>query len=264
MSLLEVGLVEAAKVRGEHGRPVNANILRSLRILRVVRIFNKLESMHRILAAISSSIKPVLSAFMLFGIVISIFAMLGSKMFRAESYGAHAGEYFGSYSLSFVTLLGIATGDSWVTEIHEMLSPHGHVDPTVAVFFVVFILVVGIVALNIIVAVLLEGFMNSIQSHEDELRSEGVLRELRKNAGFCDALLDTLSDFSAPQHLDLQLELIFSLWDTDDNKSLDFEEAQRGFKKLGYDPPIEMSREDWQDLTLQGCVLGMTLTTFNH
>jgi hypothetical protein len=48
--------------------------------------------------------------------------MLGTKLFRAETYGEHAAEFFGSYSLSFITLLGIATGGNLLCNTYIYIS----------------------------------------------------------------------------------------------------------------------------------------------
>ena len=84
------------------------NVLRLLRIFRIFRIFNKLDNMRRIMLAILGAMGPVLNAFLLFAVVISIYAVVGVNLFA--KHGHHA---FSSFSLSFYTLLGIAAGEDW-------------------------------------------------------------------------------------------------------------------------------------------------------
>ena len=39
----------------------------------------------------------------------------------------------------------------------------------------------------------------------------------------------------SPQHLLSQLDLLFALWDVDDNGTLDLKEMNDGLRKLGYE-----------------------------
>ena len=144
------------------GQGVNFNFMRLFRIFRVVRVFNKFEDMRRILIATVSALGPVLNAFLFFGVINSIYAVLGVTLFQDKGE-----ERFGSFSLCFYTLLGITTGEAWTPHLKVLSRQEGEVageegDNAIAfdviLYFVSYILVVTIVALNIIVAVLLEGF----------------------------------------------------------------------------------------------------------
>ena len=101
--------------------------------------------------ALSASLKPVASALALFSIVISVYAILGERLFR----GPHGLEYYGTFSLSFVTLIGVATGDSWTAEIHKMY-PAENSWMAVTAFHLSFSIAVGILAMNVIVSVLVD------------------------------------------------------------------------------------------------------------
>ena len=46
-----------------------------------------------------------------------------------------------------------------------------------------------------------------------------------------------------------EIELLFWLWDIDDNGTLSYDEMVKGMVKLGYDPTIEMSHDDWDLFT---------------
>jgi hypothetical protein len=102
---------------------VDMNVLRLLRVFRVVRVFNKLRQLQLIMQAMLVSIKPVLSAFLMELVIISIYAIIGVAMFREETPESPGGDdsaseaddpKFKTFWLSFLTLLGIFTGaDSW-------------------------------------------------------------------------------------------------------------------------------------------------------
>jgi hypothetical protein len=92
-------------------------ILRLLRIFRVVRVFNKMRQLQLIIHAIFQSIVPVLSAFLVVLVIISIYAIIGVSVFREQSTLSNDGSAspkFKTFWRSFLTLLGIFTGaDSW-------------------------------------------------------------------------------------------------------------------------------------------------------
>ena len=121
-----------------------------------------------------------------------------------------------------------------------------------AIYFITFILFVGIILVNVILTVLIEGFMSSMQAEEEAQRVDTEIREHQKMAGALDPLLATLANFRSPQHLEAQLELLFSLFDIDDSGAVDFEELKLGLRKLGYDPSISVSPEDWDAISMQG------------
>jgi hypothetical protein len=162
---------------GGHGSGLN--ILRLIRIFRIFRIFNKLDSMHRIMHAILAAFGPMLNAFLLFVVVISIYSVIAVNLFRKYSH-----EHFQSFSLSFYTLLGVATGEDWVVYLHNSLREPGEgVDSVVAVYFVSYIGLVFIVSFNIIVGVLIEAFMSSMSQDDCSKRIIDEAREHHRNAG---------------------------------------------------------------------------------
>lgn len=245
-----VSVVDAGYVLTDPGgnNDNNMSVLRLLRVFRIVRIFNKLEDMKRILNANLTAMSPVMNAFLLFAVIISIYAVMAVNMF--EEFNNR--ENFRSFSTSFYTLLGVATGENWTTFINSLTRVEGEIDWQVVLYFVSFIFLVGIVAINIIVAVLLEGFMSSMSRHDATKRIADEAREHHRCSGALDPLLATLANFTSPQHFKSQLDLLFTLFDVDDNGTLDFNEMKNGIERLGYDPVILMSHEDWDAFTLQG------------
>jgi len=49
------------------------------------------------------------------------------------------------------------------------------------------------------------------------------------------------------------------LWDVDDNGTIDHDEMKNGIRKLGYDPSIQMSSDDWENFSLHGLLLNEDL-----
>ena len=75
------------------------------------------------------------------------------------------------------------------------MTNEGELDWQVAVYFVSFILLAGIVLLNVILTVLVEGFMSSIQEEQENKRIDEEIREHQKNAQTLDPLFATLANF---------------------------------------------------------------------
>jgi len=142
------------------------NTVRLLRIFRIVRIFHTLEHMRRTLGALFSSIGLMANAFLLFVVIISIYAVLGVNLFaqEAEDDPKHT---FRSFSASFYSLLGIAYGSTNWTELLWASSDETEASASnfsaKCAYFLTFVALVGIVAFNIIVAVMLQGFTSSLR-----------------------------------------------------------------------------------------------------
>ena len=195
----------------------------------------------------------------LYGLYVClIYAVLGANLF-ADYHNESGIPYFGSFSMSFYMLLGIATGHHDWTGLMMTVGflpgeqeGDGVPDAALVFFLISFTALVTIVAMNIIVAVLLEGFLSSMSMDEKGKRIKEEAREHHRCAGALDALLATLSNFSSPQHLKSQLHLLFDLWDVDGNGTIDYEEMRTGMMQLGYEPQIQLSSEDWDSFTHHG------------
>ena len=232
------------------------SVLRLMRIFRIVRIFNKLENMKKILNANVAAFGPVLNAFLLFGVVLSIFSVIAVNLFF-DTPGNLQGS-FESFTSAFITLLGITTGEEWSTYVRAGTGDGeggGDVNVTAAIYFLTYIVLVSIMAFNIIIAVLLEGFVSSMTHADTSKRILEEAREHHKVAGPLDPLLATLANFNSPQHLKSQLDLLFCLWDIDDGGSISYNEMLDGLQNLGYHPCISLSTEDWESFTHHGLLL---------
>ena len=252
-------VVDAAYVLGG-GTGMGLAVMRLLRIFRIVRIGHRLEHMKNILDANLSALGPMMNAFLLFVVVVAIYSVVAVNLFDSDSQpvvGAcnYDGACFQSFSVSFYTLLGLATGESWTPYVHSMLTDNGHVDPKVVIFFLSYVALVGIVAVNIIVAVLLENFVSSMARQTALKRIQEEAKEHHKSAGALDPLMATLANFQSFSHLNSQIDLLFWLWDVDDNGTINYEEMLEGMAKLNYQETIHLSSDDWEMFTLDGQLL---------
>jgi voltage-gated sodium channel len=144
----------------------NLALLRLLRIFRVVRLFNKLKSLQKVILGISSTLLPMANIVIVYIVITSIYAVLATNLYAKSSP-----DKFGSFFLSTYSMFQVATGDAWATDVAKTLYEDPRNNGTgVLLFFISYVIAVGIILFNIIVAVLLEGFLGAIQQQEREER----------------------------------------------------------------------------------------------
>ena len=130
-----VGAAASAQPGESEGTGWNVNSIRMIRMFAIVRIFGRMKKLNQIVVAITSTLLPVRASgrarmllrggrayseagphtlrqvahsFILVGIASSIYAVLATNL-----YQEYAPEHFGSWSISSITLLQLATFDSW-------------------------------------------------------------------------------------------------------------------------------------------------------
>jgi hypothetical protein len=179
--------------------------LKLLRAFRVIRALKRVESLNHIVTNLMRAMPAVLNSFLLMLIVFSMYAVLGVDLFHEHGVNhtsAHTGlmytytddgqsielesqtargvdygwEYYGTFARSMYTLFQIMTGDSWSEAVVRPLI-FGWVRPNafvVALFFVSFILITNMVLMNVVVAALLDKFVESASGKisADELVSK--------------------------------------------------------------------------------------------
>jgi hypothetical protein len=121
----------------------------------------------------------------------------------------------------------------------------------VAFFFVSYVVVVSIVLMNVVIAVLLQGFITSIEEQERQHDFEFCREKRNELAGALDPVLETLSDFTSNADLRARIDAIFALFDVDDSGQLSYQEMKDGFSSLMLEPQIEFSPDDFTSLTQQ-------------
>ena len=220
-----------------------------------MRLFGRLQSLRQIISSLTTSILPVLNAFLIMLLVTSIYAILGVNFF-SENFP----ESFGTFSRALFSMFQVCTGDSWATELARPImlktNPDGTIDLGPCFFFISFIVIVGWVLLQVVVAVLLDNFTEA--SYQEKMRKE---QEKLKNGNFVqkvhilDPLLAGLAHFDTAEDLTKRMRLFFQVLDSDDSGSLSFQEFADGLRKFRVKPRIELSKSDWNTMTLNGSML---------
>jgi len=119
-------------------------------------------------------------------------------------------------------------------------------------FFIAYFLITNVVMLNIVVAVLLDEFVNTTQEYKDQ-KAEALMSSHR-HFHVLDPLLDKLVHFSSDIDLSAQIQALFNMLDLDDNGGVGYEELKEGLRKLSLDDstsaPITLSLDEFTALTL--------------
>ena len=252
--LFVVSVSMAAYFAGSDGGAIKT--LRLMRAFRVMRLFGRLKSLRQIITSLTASLIPMGNAFLIMLLVTSIYAILGVNFFAESSP-----HFFGNFSRALFTLFQVCTGDGWASDIARPLfaSINGGGDgldgPTSA-FFISFIVVVGWVLLQVVVAVLLDSF--TAAAEEEKLRSAAEKSKFdgrTPQVHAVDPLLAALAHFDTTEDLVHRIHLLFGVLDTDDSMTLTYEELAAGLKKLRVKPQVQISKDDWDVMTLNGSLL---------
>ena len=148
--------------------------LRMLRAFRVFRLFKRIKSLNKIIVALGRAVPGIINAAVVQTLVMCIYAIVGVEMFgtfgadgtytnmynesvplittRGITYGE---EYYGTFFRSLYTLFQVLTGESWSEAVaRPIIFADGQV--LASIYFVSYVIICGIVLVNVAVAVLLE------------------------------------------------------------------------------------------------------------
>ncbi|SDG40192.1 voltage-gated sodium channel [Sinosporangium album] len=158
------------------------SILRSLRILRALRLVSAVPSMRRVVGALLTAMPGMASIIGLLTLLIYIAAVVATKLF-----GEIVPDRFDELPRSLFTLFQIMTGDDWGSVAQEVMRHK----PWAWIFFIAYILMSTFVALNLFIAVVVNA-MDDAESSPAEARAEADIHELREELAAVNAKLDKL------------------------------------------------------------------------
>ena len=124
-------------------------------------------------------------------------------------------------------------------------------------YFVSYALVAGVFLINVVVAVLLDEFISSIQAGKEALEvakaeEEDRRKRARRSHGVLDPLTAHLSHFVSEKDLTSRIRETYERLDADGSGGLNLEEFQKGLKKLPTSSPIHILEDDFEVLTENG------------
>lgn len=125
---------------------IEYSVLRTLRTLRILRLISSVPAMRVVVDAVLKTIPAMLSISALLSIFYYVYGVL-----CVELFGEKFPEWFGTLPRALYTLFQIMTLESWSMGI---VRPVMEVYPYAWLVFVSYIVIVGMIALNLIVGVI--------------------------------------------------------------------------------------------------------------
>ena len=219
--VVAIGTLTMAEAIGGNFMPPSMALIRNLRAFRIFRLFKRIKSLNKIIVSLGKAIPGVANAFVIMVIIMCIYAILGVEFYhmtgsdgtyvtyndnvkrglctgdevelgqcslnqtvssetaRGYTYGE---EYYGTFFRALYTLFQVLTGDSWAEGVARTAMFSVRDGVWSALYFTSFIIFTQIVLINVVVAVLLEKFV------EDEEDAEATLSEKLNGAGRCSRL----------------------------------------------------------------------------
>jgi voltage-gated sodium channel len=132
------------------------SVLRSLRVLRVLRLASASPRMRVVVSALLAAVPGLSAIFALLLLFFYVAAVMSTKLF-----GASFPEWFGSIGASMYTLFQVMTLESWSMGI---VRPILEQYPYAWTFFVPFIMLATFTMLNLFIAVIVEAMQSQVQA----------------------------------------------------------------------------------------------------
>ena len=270
-----LGLIPSVAIPG-------LNIMRLIKVFKIVRLFRKLTALRILINAITQSLVPVMYAFAILLLVSSLYSIIATQLFAVcdsskfdcqgildhdcDGYGDTVAsingncksQHFGTFTLALFTFFQMSTGDGWsdVTRGLMRLQLDGFKAGLVAMFFVSYMLIVGTVLVQIVVAVLLDEFMSCVAKEKDEMMAAKKAAESahkRPIPGPVDPLLETFFDYTTMEDLKNKIDFCFEKLDLSENGAVSLEEFNEGLKRmLPSDIKLKLTDVHWNDITENG------------
>ena len=165
------------------------SVLRTWRILRILRLISVVPQMRRVVSAIGYSIPGMASVVSVLGLIFYVSAVLTTKLFGAHP-DPNMQEWFGSISASGYTLFQIMTLESWSMGV---VRPTMDLFPWAWAFFLPFIIVTSFAVLNFFIGIIVDSMQTAQRLEADAAMQKDdapiTKRDLKK-------LLSQLADIS--------------------------------------------------------------------
>ena len=148
------------------------SVLRSLRVLRALRLVSMAPSMRGVVSALLSAMPGMASIVGLMALVLYVSAVMATKLF-----GALSPEYFGGLGASLFTLFQVMSED-WSHIARGVMAQ----SPYAWMFFVTYLLIATFMMLNLFIAVVVNAMQAQITEdikEEGEAHTRLILDEVR-------------------------------------------------------------------------------------
>lgn len=228
--------------------------LRAVRVLRTIKIVKWFQNLRRLVHALIASIIPVASSLILMLLIVAVYSIFATQIFSQQSP-----EFFADFSDSFFSMLQMATGDSWASAItRSILNEDGTVSKAAIAFFSSYMVIVGTVLMNVVVAVLLDAFLAAMKELEEEANQHKAAKHAQQLAmkggrrPCLEGLVSKLITFRTYEDLVSRISKTFDLMDVDGFGRLSREDINIGLQRLHLEPRVSVGVDDWLSITDNG------------
>ncbi len=152
-------------------------VLRSLRIIRALRLISTVKSMRRVMGGMLAAIPGMGAVVALLALIFYVAAVMATRLF-----GADYPELFGTLGDSFFSLFQVMTLEGWAD---NFVIPVMEKFPYAWVFFIIFLLVTSFTVLNLFIGIIVDAMQREQQieermnQKETEANFDQVLSELQ-------------------------------------------------------------------------------------
>lgn len=170
-------------------------VLRALRIIRILRLASVIPSMRRVVSGLITAIPGMGSIILLLSLIFYLFAVIATNL-----YGPSFPEWFGSIGASLYSLFQIMTLESWSMGIvRPVMERH----PEAWAFFVPFILLTSFTVLNLFIGIIVSSMQQEYEEtakeerealHKETETTIYEVRELRKELAKLYERLDKIAE----------------------------------------------------------------------
>jgi voltage-gated sodium channel len=129
------------------------SVLRALRVLRVLRLMSAVPAMRRVVGALLAAVPGLASIAALLFLIIYVAGVIATQLFRHIPGG-----HFDDFGSSLFTLFQIMTGEGWPEIARAVMQQQ----PIAWIFFVIYIIVSTFAALNLFIAVIVNGMERGV------------------------------------------------------------------------------------------------------
>ena len=144
------------------------SVLRSLRVLRVLRLITGVPTLRRVVAGLLAALPGMGSIVFLIGLIYYVFGVMATKLF-----GETNSDLFGTLADSLFTLFTVMTLEGWVNDVAKpVMEKH----PYAWVFFISYIVVTTFMVLNLFIGVVVNAMQEEASKADAEERE--VEREM--------------------------------------------------------------------------------------
>jgi hypothetical protein len=151
---------------------------RSIVAFRVVRLL-RLKQVKMIVLGVLKSLPGVSNAFVLLGLVMGIWSIMGVNFYR-ELFP----DEFGCFFKAMLTMLQIMSFDSWSSGITRPVILHDETgDALGGIFFITYVFVSAIIMANVVLAILIDKFLSTAKEIQDEEKREKEEKSMAAGGG---------------------------------------------------------------------------------